>query len=75
MRGKEIRDRSEQELVDLESRLARDVFRLRFQNFTNRLDNSSELRRTRKDLARVKTVRRERALASAAAPAAEKDKP
>ena len=74
MRGKEIRDRSDQELADLESRLARDIFRLRFQNFTNRLDDSSQLAKTRKDLARVKTIRRQRVL-SAAAPAAEKDKP
>ncbi|MBI5488013.1 MAG: 50S ribosomal protein L29 [Deltaproteobacteria bacterium] len=74
MRGKEIRERSEQELVDLEARLARDVFRLRFQNFTNRLDDSSQLAKIRKDLARVKTVRRQRVLA-AAADAGKKDKP
>jgi len=72
MHGKEIRERSDQELADLESRLARDVFRLRFQNFTNRLDDSSQLTKTRKDLARVKTVRRQRVLA-AAVPAARKE--
>ena len=72
MHGKEIRERSDQELADLESRLARDVFRLRFQNFTNRLDDSSQLAKTRKDLARVKTVRRQRVLA-AAVPAARKE--
>ena len=74
MHGKEIRERSDQELADLESRLARDVFRLRFQNFTNRLDDSSQLTKTRKDLARVKTVRRQRVL-SAADPAARKEQP
>ena len=72
MHGKEIRERSDQELADLESRLARDMFRLRFQNFTNRLDDSSQLTKTRKDLARVKTVRRLRAL-DAAAPAGRKE--
>ena len=72
MHGKEIRERSDQELADLESRLARDMFRLRFQNFTNRLDDSSQLAKTRKDLARVKTVRRQRVLA-AAVPAARKE--
>lgn len=74
MRGKEIRERSDQELADLESRLARDMFRLRFQNFTNRLDDSSQLAKTRKDLARVKTVRRLRAL-DAGTPAARKEQP
>jgi ribosomal protein L29 len=49
------------------------MFRLRFQNFTNRLDDSSQLGKTRRDLARVKTVRRERAGQDAAAPAEKKE--
>ncbi|NMC70861.1 MAG: 50S ribosomal protein L29 [Myxococcales bacterium] len=72
MRAKEIRERSDQELADLESRLTRDLFQLRFRNFTNRLDDTSQLGKLRRDLARVKTVRRQRALG---APAAGKKEP
>jgi large subunit ribosomal protein L29 len=72
MRAKEIRDRSEQELKDLESRLTRDLFQLRFRNFTNRLDDTSQLAKTRRDLARVKAVRGERARGVSAPKAAEK---
>jgi len=73
MHAKEIRDRSEQELQDLESRLTRDLFQLRFRNFTNRLDDTSQLAKTRRDLARVKAVRTERAR-GATAPAATQKK-
>lgn len=62
MRAKEIRKRSDQDLADLEARLARELFEARFQNLTNRLDKTSKLRDLRRDLARVKTIRRERAL-------------
>jgi large subunit ribosomal protein L29 len=72
MHAKEIRERSAKELVDLEERLTRDMFRLRFQNFTNRLDDSSQLKKTRRDLARVKTVRQQRA-GEAEAPAEKKE--
>jgi large subunit ribosomal protein L29 len=67
MRAKEIRERSDQELKELESRLTRDLFQLRFRNFTNRLDDTSQVSKTRRDLARVKTVRRLRALGAPAA--------
>jgi len=62
MRAKEIRERSEQELQELESRLTRDLFQLRFRNFTNRLDDTSQVAKLRRDLARVKTIRRQHAL-------------
>lgn len=66
MRAKEIRERSDQELADLESRLTRELFQLRFRNFTNRLDDTSQVGKLRRDLARVKTIRRQRALGVAA---------
>jgi large subunit ribosomal protein L29 len=76
MHAKEIRERSEKELQELESRLVRDLFQLRFRNFTNRLDDTSKLEKTRRDLARVKTVLRDRARGVTGPAAAEKkDKP
>jgi large subunit ribosomal protein L29 len=74
MRAKEIRERSEKELKELESRLVRELFQLRFRNFTNRLDDTSQLAKTRRDLARVKTVLRGRGVTAPAA-TEKKDKP
>jgi large subunit ribosomal protein L29 len=62
VRAREIRERNDEELTKLEARLAQELFQLRFQNFTNRLNATSSVRQTRRDLARVQTVRRERAL-------------
>ncbi len=77
MRAKEIRERSDAELKELESRLVRELFQLRFRNFTNRLDDTSLLAKTRRDLARVKTALGDRArgVAAPAAAAGKKDKP
>ena len=52
----DLRERSEADLRELEKTLARDVFQNRFKNFTNRLDDTSSIRKTKRDLARVKTV-------------------
>lgn len=49
--------------IELEGRLAesrRELLNLRFQLATGQLDNSSRLRETRKDVARILTVLRER---------------
>ncbi len=48
----------EKELVELKSEL----FKLRFQLATNGLDNPMKIRNTKKDIARVKTVLREKEL-------------
>lgn len=60
MRPKEIRERSDAELEALDARLTRELFQLRFRNHTNRLNATSDIRKMRRDLARVKTVIRER---------------
>ncbi len=62
MKAKEIRQMSDQELntklVDLKSEL----FNLRFQLATGQLDNPLRISSVRKDIARVKTIVREREL-------------
>ena len=45
------------------SNLKAQLFRLRFQSATNQLDNPLQIKSVRKDIARVKTVLRERELA------------
>lgn len=56
MKAKDLRERSLEDLRDLEKSLAKDVFTTRFKNFTNRLDDTSAIGKARRDLARVKTI-------------------
>ena len=56
MKAKDLTERSKEDLVELEKSMTKDLFQHRFKNFTNRLDDTSLLRKSRKDLARVKTV-------------------
>lgn len=65
MKPAEIREKTDAELEELEQTLTRDLFKSRFANYSNQLDDTDKLRRLRQDVARVKTVRTERARASA----------
>ena len=56
MKAKDLRERSLEDLRELEKSLQRDSFTHRFKNFTNRLDDTSIINKTRRDLARVKTI-------------------
>jgi large subunit ribosomal protein L29 len=57
-----LRDLGEPELEARERELAEQVFRLRFQLTTGQAEAVSRLRSAKKDLARVKTLLREREL-------------
>jgi large subunit ribosomal protein L29 len=56
MKAKDLRERSLEELKELEKTLAGEKFQARLKNFTNRLDNTSLIKKARRDLARVKTL-------------------
>ncbi len=56
MKAKEIRDIDNQELVEKESSLRQELFNLRFQKATGQLGNTAMIGKTKKDLARVKTI-------------------
>jgi large subunit ribosomal protein L29 len=60
MKSSDLREKSVEDLRELEKTLARDLFQNRLKNFTNRLDDTSSIRKTRRDLARVITLLRER---------------
>jgi large subunit ribosomal protein L29 len=62
MKSADLREKSVDDLRELEKTLARDVFQNRLKNFTNRLDDTSAMRKTRRDLARVVTLIHERDL-------------
>jgi large subunit ribosomal protein L29 len=57
-----LHDQDTPELVQRERELAEQVFRLRFQLSTGQAEAVTKLRSARKDLARVKTLLREREL-------------
>jgi large subunit ribosomal protein L29 len=58
----ELRERSVEELQDMERNLRAEVFNLRFQRYTEQLENTSSVKNKRRDLARVITILREREL-------------
>jgi large subunit ribosomal protein L29 len=62
VKAADLREKSAEDLQELSKTLARDVFQNRLKNFTNRLDDTSSIRKTRRDLARVVTLLREREL-------------
>ena len=62
MKIQDIRDLSTQELEDKIKDLKEVLFNLRFQNATNQLDNPMRIASVKKDIARVKTVLKEKEL-------------
>jgi len=56
MKAKDMREKSLEDLRELEKSLVADAFKARFKNFTNRLDDTSQLKKLRRDLSRVKTL-------------------
>jgi large subunit ribosomal protein L29 len=76
MKATDLREKSVEDLRELRNTLQRDVFQNRLKNFTNRLDDTSSIRKSKRDLARVITLLHERELgiARAAVPAASPSK-
>jgi large subunit ribosomal protein L29 len=64
-KSEKLRDQDTAELNQRERELAEQVFRLRFQLSTGQAEAVTKLRSARKDLARVKTLLRERELRKA----------
>jgi large subunit ribosomal protein L29 len=62
MKAKEIRQMSDKELNTRVLELKTELFNLRFQLATGQLDNPFRINIVRKDIARVKTIIREREL-------------
>jgi large subunit ribosomal protein L29 len=64
VKAKELRDRTDEALQELEKTLQSEIFQARFKNFTNRLNDTASVKRQRRDLARVKTILSQRAKAA-----------
>jgi large subunit ribosomal protein L29 len=60
MRARELRELSIDELSQKERDLQEELFNLRFQRATGQLENLMRLTQVKRDIARVKTVKREK---------------
>ena len=60
MRAKELRDLTDDELAVKERELRESLFLLRLRHRTNQLEGPARLGQTRRDIARIKTVRHAR---------------
>ena len=61
MKAKELRQLSEGELLIKEKELGEELFNLRFQHATGQLDNVMRIPQVKRDIARVKTILKEKA--------------
>ena len=62
MNLEKIRNMSQAELAAEELKLKKELFNLRFQHATSQLDNPGKMKEVKREIARVKTVLREKQL-------------
>jgi len=62
MKARELKELTAEELLKKEKDLKEELFNLRFQHSTGQLDNTSRLKHVKKDVARLETVLRQKAL-------------
>ena len=63
MKAAKVREMGQEELKTKERELQEQLFKLRVQQSIGQLDNAIKLRETRREIARVKTVIREKQVA------------
>ncbi len=61
MKGSEVRDMTPDQLEDELLKLKKTQFNLRFQGASGQLEKVHQMRQLRRDIARVKTIQRQRA--------------
>lgn len=70
MKSTEYRGMSDEQLELTLKEELKNLFHLRFQSATERLETPSEIRKAKREIARIKTIQRERQLAAAKTAAA-----
>ena len=66
MTGTDLREKSDAELRELSDESREAMFRLKMELRTGQLDQPGKVRALRRDIARIETILRERALAASA---------
>ena len=64
MKATEFRAMSDEQLELTLKETVKNLFHLQFQSATERLETPSEIRKAKRDVARIKTIQRERELAA-----------
>jgi large subunit ribosomal protein L29 len=70
MKVKEMRDKTDAELQTRQKELTEQLFKLRFQKATGRMENPMKIRQVRREIARIKTLLTERSRANSQQPTA-----
>jgi large subunit ribosomal protein L29 len=65
MKPNEYREMSDEQLALTLKETIKNLFHLRFQSAAERLETPSEIRKAKREVARIKTIQRERELAAA----------
>lgn len=60
MKARELRDLSEEELRSKEEETKDKLFKLKFQHALGQLENTMKLKNLKRDIARIKTILREK---------------
>ena len=63
MKAKDLRERTTEDLNVLRSTYKQELFSYRMKNFTNQLEDTSLIRKSRRDLARIEIILHERTAA------------
>jgi large subunit ribosomal protein L29 len=67
MNAKDLRARSTEDLLELKASVKKELFSNRMKNFTNQLDDTSQIQKARRDLARIEGILKERTTTAASA--------
>jgi len=60
MKAKDLRERTTEDLATLRATYKQDLFSYRMKNYTNQLEDTSLIRKARRDLARIEIILHER---------------
>ncbi len=60
MKAKDLREKSSEELKNIEAELKEKLFNLNFQKVLGQLQNPMKIKETKRDIARIKTILKER---------------
>lgn len=63
MKASDVKDKTSDQLQDSLLQLKKEQFNLRFQSASGQLEKTSRMKNVRRDIARIKTIQRQRATA------------
>lgn len=64
MKAQDLKERSREDLAELKSQLKKDLFSYRMKNHTGQLADTSLIRKTRRDVARIEQILHDKAAAA-----------